>query len=180
MIFQDTAAPKGFFEVLVSLIDAVVWPVTLLIILILFRKNFGEAIQRLGSLKADKTGISLTFQSKLDKAKGLFKGIGAKSISKSSELGVNTSSSFGSPKEQLLGIHNDIETRLKNIAKENNIDVTSNNAHQVCNTFKEIGVFDLQKAELTKTLLDLTASPDAMISQQQVDEVKSLYQAIAF
>ena len=39
------------------LVDALIWPVTLLVILLLFRRNFADAIARLGSLKANKGDI---------------------------------------------------------------------------------------------------------------------------
>ena len=179
MIIQETPVPKSTFEVFVTLVDAVIWPFVLIIILIIFRKSVAELLHRLGSLKADKSGISLTFQSKLDKAKGLFKGLTSKGISKSGEIGVHVASSSGSPQEQLQSIRKGLEKQLQEIASTNNIDVASKTPEEVCEKFKEIGVFDIQKAQLAHTLLDLTTSPDSNISQQQVNEVKALYQAAA-
>lgn len=182
MIAQNTPPPaitKDTFEVFVMLIDSIIWPLVLLIILILFRRNFANAIQRLGSLTANKEGLSLTFQSKLDRAKGLFSGLKPNGISKSSSLHSNITSGTGSPQEEVRLIHSSIKKSLEDIADQQGIDVSGKSALEICVIFKDIGVFDLKKAQMAQTLLELTSSPDTDISHEQVNELKLLYQEAA-
>ncbi|MEQ3656410.1 MAG: hypothetical protein ABNH00_11145 [Dokdonia sp.] len=178
MSLQETAVKKETFEVFVMLVDALIWPVTLLVILLLFRRNFADAIGRLGSLKANKGGISMTFQSKLDKAKGLLRGLKTDgAISKNGSITTHLVSDSSSPQEEVRSIHKAIEKQLYATAAQQGIDVSNKSAQEICGIFKEIGVYDLQKAEMTETLLDLTNSPDDKVSQQQVNELKLLFQA---
>lgn len=59
-------SPGNSFQLLVELVDAVIGPATVLMILLLFRRDFSDIILRLGTLKADKLGVELSFNKKIE------------------------------------------------------------------------------------------------------------------
>lgn len=59
-------SPGNSFQLLVELVDAVIGPATVLMILLLFRRDFSDIILRLGTLKADKLGVELSFSKKIE------------------------------------------------------------------------------------------------------------------
>jgi len=59
MFYQITTEKK--IQLIIDILEVVTWPITLLLLIILFRKYFISALSRLGSLQAGATGFTMTF-----------------------------------------------------------------------------------------------------------------------
>ena len=70
MIIQDGVNKTNelwvTFENINQLISHIIWPLTVLIILWMYRRHLSGVIKRLGSFEAGATGISMTFDNKLE------------------------------------------------------------------------------------------------------------------
>ena len=56
---------------LIRIIEIIIWPATLIVVLILFKKNIKSIFDRVGSFEASATGLSMTFQEKIEETKKL-------------------------------------------------------------------------------------------------------------
>jgi hypothetical protein len=65
----------NYFEMVIKLIEIIIWPIILFVIISLFKRNFQSTFQRLGSFKADATGIAITFEKQLEATKQWFANI---------------------------------------------------------------------------------------------------------
>ena len=72
MIHFETHNPSNY-EITFRFVEILIWPVVFFLIILLFRRNFKDAMGRLGSIRADATGVSLTFDNLLDSATEKFK-----------------------------------------------------------------------------------------------------------
>ena len=54
---------------LIRIIEIIIWPATLIVVLILFKKNIKSIFDRVGSFEASATGLSMTFQEKIEETK---------------------------------------------------------------------------------------------------------------
>ena len=65
---QNTEIPEAEMvtsENFDNLLGHIIWPLTILIIFLIFRKNLSQVFNRLGSIEASATGVSLGFIDKL-------------------------------------------------------------------------------------------------------------------
>ena len=51
-----------------KVIEHLIWPITILIIFIVFRKHFSNIMEKLSGIDATSTGISLKFDQQIDNA----------------------------------------------------------------------------------------------------------------
>jgi hypothetical protein len=169
---------KSNFELFIQLVDTIIWPVTLLFVLFLFRRNLSEIIQRLGSVKADGTGIKISFEDKIASTKKLFQQIKPATVSKSSQEiqpeGLTRESPFG----QISGIKTNLINYLKSKAEEDNIHTEGLSATMTCDKLKETGAITIQKAKMIAAMLDVIAAAKPSATQEQADEIESLYNKI--
>jgi len=175
---ETVVTQKGNFEVLVQLIDILIWPITFILLLLIFRRNFSEAIQRLGTLKADRTGIELSFEKKIEATKKLFQQIKPAVQSKASADIQVFPKEDQSAYSRILQIHNNVIKDLKTISEKENLKVEGNPPEIIAEKLKEIGGITIQQSKMIKALLEVTESADTSANKLQANEIENLYKKI--
>jgi len=166
------------FELIIKLIEVIIWPVNLFLILFLFRKSFVGAFHRLGTLKVDSSGIAFSFEKELEKAKATFEIVKPEEMSKGkSGLEIETSEKE-TPFQQLMTIKESMENAVIDLAKEEGISVTNKNALFLCDALEAKGIITKQKSELTKSLLKVVNLASKNITAAQIQEIKTMYNAL--
>jgi hypothetical protein len=176
-MLQETNTP-GFFELLIQFIEVVIWPFTLLIILFFFRKNFSAAFKRLGSLSVDSSGISMTFESVLESTTKEFKATKPEAVAKASatmDIGTATSRS---PYDQLREVKKSLESTIIELAKEREIEVIDRSQTAIVKDLENKGRLTREDGKLLRSLIYLVDVAPSTITQAQVNEIKTLYNAI--
>ena len=159
---ETDAVSKSIFTEVTDLIDKIVWPLAVVVILLIYKKYLAGVISRVGSFSANTSGISMTFQDKLDQLPNA-----VKLLTKS---GVNVVQ--GSPNEQLRTIRSQMEADLKAMATNCGIEVNDLSMSEIFGQLKDKGKMTNQKSKAFIALYELAASTDPGISQSQVDQVK--------
>jgi hypothetical protein len=165
-------------ETLIKLLEVIIWPGTLLIIILMFRSQFKNAMGRMGSFKADSTGISMTFEPKLDAAKKVFAALKPGGSSKSTPKLQGTVAATGTPREQLDQIASELKTTLVELGEEANLNVAGKPGKELCVELERSGVITHESGTLIATLLEVISAAPATISQSQADEITAMYRAI--
>ncbi|NND52469.1 MAG: hypothetical protein HKN54_08680 [Flavobacteriaceae bacterium] len=170
MNIQDSEAAKkvakSLFTEITELVEVLAWPMAVVAILLIYKKYISGVISRVGSFKADASGISMTFQDKIEQAVSQAPKL-LKSVSKS---GVSMMSD--SPNDQLKKCNIQLENDLKRKGRRNNIDVSNLSVNELADKLIDTGGLTTQKAKAVKALYELTKANDPKISQSQVDQVK--------
>lgn len=158
-------------------IETIIWPLTLFVLLIVFKKYFINAMSRLGSVEAGTSGIKMTFDHSIANAKKLLKGIQPNATSKSSkniEIQPKQSKSYA----ELIDIKMKLNLMLVSLANENGINSEETTTEIVCEKLKETGVITLQKAQLIQAFYQITNTADVSFSKAHLEIAKDLYSAI--
>ena len=158
----EEAVSKSIFTEVTDLIDKIVWPLAVVAILLIYKKYLSGVISRVGSFSANTSGISLTFQDKLDQLPS--------SVKLLTKSGVHVLPD--SPNEQLRTIRSQMEIDLKVFATNNGIDDPDLSMSEIFAQLKDKGKMTNQKSKAFITLYELAGSMDPGISQSQVDQVK--------
>ncbi|REE81677.1 hypothetical protein BX611_1212 [Lutibacter oceani] len=164
------------FEHINQLIEHIIWPLTVLIILLMYRKHVSGVIKRLGSFEAGATGISMTFDHKLEETFTNF--LPAESSDIKSKSGVKIKSNDkipNTPYHELLNIREGLHNLIINKAQEFNISTVDKSSIELCEILKEQENISIKNANYFKALIDLTNSGDTSINQLQVSKLKELY-----
>ena len=160
---------------LTSLIQAIIWPLTVLLGLLFFRKHLGKVISSLGSIKAGASGFEMNFQSALDDAQiKIGGGSGSGKAKTAGHINFEGSDS-GTPYEQLLSIRDALNSKIIQIAQKYKIPVENISSQKLCIRLLEGNYISRQNARNFNVLLKLTNSGSPEINQSQVDQVKALY-----
>lgn len=132
---------------------------------------------RLASLKADKTGVTMTFQNKIEAAKKLLKDINV--TSKSSQgINVSKSGNVSTTYKKALDIRSNLESKLLKVAETNKISINGSSNIAICDDLMEIGVISYHNAKLIKSIIDIVDLVDNSITDEQVDEIMTLYNGV--
>ena len=161
----------------IDLLTVVVWPLTLVIGLLLFKRHLSGAITSLGSFKATKDGIEMTFQNKIESAKKLI-GAGSGAQSKSGGQIKIKGSTATTPYQQLMEIRDALNSKIITKAHQHNIPTDHMSSLALSEKLKDIGAITIQKRNQFNALIDLTNSGNQNISQTQVNQVNNLYNAL--
>jgi hypothetical protein len=159
---EEEAISKTTFTEITELIDKIVWPLAVVVILLIYKKYLAGVISRVGSFSANASGISMTFQDKLDQL--------PKSVKLLTKSGVQVAAQ--SPNDQLRNIKSQMEADIKNLATNSGIDTTSLTMSEIFAQLKDKGKLTNQKSKAFTALYELAGSTDPGISQSQVDQVK--------
>ncbi len=163
---------------LTDILEVVIWPITLLLIILMFRSSFRSAFDRLGSIKADATGFSATFEKKLEdttqKFKKTRKVATPKSVAGVGIQGTTTESPF----RQLVEIKEGLNKTILDLAKDGGIDVSSMSMVNVCAVLGDKKIISKENSELMQSLITLIDSARTDITQAQVDQIKALWHSI--
>lgn len=162
------------FEAIVKLIDTLIWPVTLLVILLLFRKNLQNAFNRIGSISADSTGIAITFDKQLEATEKLFDKIKPTATSKST-ININPLvNRDGTPYTQVLNVRTIIIDFLITKSKSLNLDTHLQDPNHLCNQLLLNNAIQINQAQMIQALLNLTGTANENTTQLQADAVNQL------
>lgn len=153
---------KTTFTEITELIDKIVWPLAVVVILLIYKKYLAGVISRVGSFSANASGISMTFQDKLDQL--------PKSVKLLTKSGVQVAAQ--SPNDQLRNLKLQMEADINKLAANNGIDSTSLSMSEIFTQLKDKGKLTNQKSKAFIALYELAGSTDPGISQSQVDQVK--------
>ncbi|PHQ30249.1 hypothetical protein [Leeuwenhoekiella nanhaiensis] len=163
------------FGDLVQLISVIIWPLTLLIIVFKFKSFFGGAINRMQSLDASASGISMTFQNKLDEAKTLLSKMAPQLRDSAKSV---TVSAQGSPYERVLKVKKELEEFLNQKARNHGIEATNQNPSNLSSRLSEIGLITFQQQKVINAALDLANSANPSITDDQAQVVEQLYATV--
>ena len=164
-------------EEITNFLEVIIWPGTLLFIIILYKKHFVSAFNRLGSLKADATGISMEFTQKIEgvkeQAKALKSGIQFKGGDDIIPSGIQNS-----PFQQLLGLKVKLIKKVEELANSNDISIQNATIAQLLGSLEEKGVVDKKNTAFIMAVYDLMLSADQSITSQQYNDIDNLYLSI--
>ena len=183
MIIQDGVNKTNelwvTFENINQLISHIIWPLTVLIILWMYRRHLSGVIKRLGSFEAGATGISMTFDNKLEETFNDF--LPAETSEIKSKSGVQIKSSLKKPNipnHQLLNIREGLHNLIISKAQEFNISTVDKSSVEICEILKEQDNISIKNARFFKALIELTNSGDTSINETQVNKVKELFSSL--
>jgi hypothetical protein len=169
---------------IISIIEIIIWPLTLIIILILFKNNITGIFDRVGSFEASATGLSMTFQEKIEETKKLvpidpLASISDGTKSKSSvkiPVGRKKSMKGETPYQSLLAIRDDLNNQIIRKAQQHNLSTKNLSNIEISDKLKAMGGLTIQKAKAFQALIELTNSADPSITHDQVNQVYQLFQ----
>ena len=164
-------------DVIIRILEIVIWPLTVLVIILLFRRQFNNAMSRLGSFEASATGVSMTFEPKLDQAKKIFNELKPGGVKKSVSI-MGTDAPSGTPMEQVTRLRNDIDSTLIELSRENNIDLSGKSTTVLCSELAGKGIISSDNGRLLGALLEVLNAANSNITQTQVDEIRQMYNSI--
>lgn len=183
---------------IIHLIDVVIWPVTVLVGLLFFRKHIGKIISSLGSIKAGAQGFEMNFiEDKLQEATKLIgigsAGIHAKDgggINPKDGGGINPKSSEGitpkrshaeTPYQELLVLQDSINQKLKSIASENGMTTTASSNFAITSELVDRNIIKGDLSSQLKTLIELNtlALNSPKITFEQVSQMKTLFKNLS-
>lgn len=176
---QQLNAVTSNLDFISKLIEHLIWPITLLIIFIIFRKHFSDIMRKLSGIDATASGISLKFDQQIDKA--IEKFLPAQdedNLIAKSALKIEEEEQPEIPKtpfQQMLQLRDNLNHRIILKSQENNIPTISKSSIELKNELLQSGVITAKNAKLFQTLIDLTNASDKTISQAQVNKVQLLF-----
>jgi hypothetical protein len=176
---QEINAGLTYLGFISKLIESLIWPITLLLIFIIFRKHFVNLMQKLSGIDASSTGISLKFDQQIDDAIESILPLKEDSavISKSS-ITIDEQIEVELPKtpfQQMLFLRDELNHRIILKSQEFNISSIHKSTIELKNELVKANAITNYDAKLFQTLIDLTNACDNTISQTQVNKVKLLY-----
>lgn len=178
IILQEAISSPDTFQKIIKLLEVTIWPLTVFGGLLLFRKHFSKLIGSLGSIKAGATGIEMNFiEDKLEEATKLI-GVGSSGITAKSGGNIIPKSSHAeTPYQELLEIQNDITLKIKDLAKQRNIDSSNTSNFALSEKLVDNNVITRQSSRKLKTLLELVnlGLHTPTITQSQVTQIRSLF-----
>ena len=172
-------------EQLIKIIEIIIWPATLVIVLFMFKKNITGIIGRIGSIEASASGLSMTFQEKIEETKKLLPEAvlspskdqsGTKSKSSLKIPSRKKKITGQTPYQTLLAIRDALNKEIIMKAHQHDVNTKGKSSIEISNELKGIGVITIQKAKAFQSLLELTNSADPGISQDQANQVNHLYE----
>ena len=166
----------GTFENIVNLIEAIIWPITFLITIHLFKHQLKNGFDRITTLKADATGFEIglaeKIAKKIAKAKSIFS---ASNITpKSRPVDIN-----GDPYDALQELRKEAKSELTSLAKKAGISPAASSI-ELCNQLKATGTLLLQNAKLAVLFFEIAecAKPGSF-TNSDLQEVQMIYDQIA-
>lgn len=182
------------WENVIDTLEVIIWPIALIIILYLFKKQIGSIIDRFESANVTASGLAVKLSQgakKIGEGSSSTLAIGddemiAKSgedmFSQSSEDIKPERSQAETPYQGLIELQDAINYKLQRIAKEKGITTTSNSNFALTSDLAKRGTLDKHTASKLKTLIELNTlglnSPE--ITHEQVTQMKRLFNNISF
>jgi len=176
-MIHETHNPSNY-ELTIRFVEILIWPVVFLLLILVFKRNFTEAMGRLGSIKADATGVSLTFDNLLDSATETFKKSRPVAVAKSASNIGSEEKTTELPYQQLIDIKKELDKSIFDLAKEEGISVTDRSVSSICTELTNKNIINTENGALMQTLIEVVNAARTDITQQQVDRIKALWHSI--
>jgi len=161
-------------EHIIHLLEVIIWPLTVIVGLLFFKKHIGKIIGSLGSIKAGAQGIEMNFID--EKLKEATKLIGTNGVEAKSGGTIITKGSHAvTPYQELLEIRDALTNKIRDKARENNIPTDNLSSLALADKLVENNIITRQSGRHFSMLMDLTNIGTHSITQLQVNQIKALY-----
>jgi len=161
-----------------NLISHLVWPITVVLILLIFKKNLAHIFKRLGSFRADATGISMDFIDKEIEAVETLVDSKPQVMSKSA-TGINSEAKIKSPHYQLLSIRAGLRDIIVEKAEQSEIATQGKSSLELRDDLIDKGSLTPRNAHVFSVLINLTSTAGPDITKEQVTRIKRLYKNLS-
>ena len=182
---QNTEIPEAEMvtsENFDNLLGHIIWPLTILIIFLIFRKNLSQVFNRLGSIEASATGVSLGFIDKEIEAVEAYQESESQLMSKSAvsiNSGTPPKTKINSPHYQLLTIRSGLRDVIVKKAEENDVDIEGKSSLELRDDLIDKGKLSPRNAHVFTSLINLTSTAGPDISKEQVSRINKLYKNLS-
>jgi hypothetical protein len=192
---------QSFWENLIATLDAVIWPIALIICLYLFKKQIGSIIDRFESADVSATGIAFKLKNAtkligegstdiISKSgstiipkdgSSIIPKDGSTIIPKSSESITPKKSHADSPYQMLIELQDAINHELNYLANKNGITISGSSNFALTNNLADRNIIDSHTAKKLKVLIELNTmglnSPE--VTHLEVTQMKKLFNNIS-
>lgn len=175
---QEINKMLNYLDFTSKVIEHLIWPITFLIIFIVFRKHFANIMKKLSGIEASATGISLKFDQQIDEAIENNLPINTNTLIAKSAIKIGGQKEDEAPKtpfQQMLNLRDILNHRIILKSQENNISTVNKSSIQLKDELLKSESITSQDAKLFQTLIDLTNASDKSITQSQLNKVHLLY-----
>ena len=193
---------QSFWENIIGTLNAIAWPIALIICLYLFKKQIGSIIDRFESADVSASGIAFKLQNAtkligtgstdiLSKdgagiipkdGSGIIPKDGSGIIPKSSETITPKRSHAESPYQMLIELQDAINDKLTNKAIQKGITTKGSSNFALTNDLADHNIIDSHTATKLKVLIELNTmglnSPET--THEEVTQMKKLFNNISF
>ena len=167
-----------------NIINAVVWPLTLVVLLLFFRGVVKEKLLGMKSVKISSEGAEAFFE-KMEKENKENSALTSKtteptgrSISPTDNIKPGLINVSYPPEQQLFMINSKLEDYLKKLAESNKISIDDFESLTMIHTLTNKGIIDLKTRDKLITIVKLIRSVDPNLSEKQIDIVRKYYENI--
>jgi hypothetical protein len=160
----------------IKLIEVLIWPLSLVIVILMFRKNISASFNRLGSITASSSGLSLNFESALEAAQEVFEQGDSSGSSKSfGKLGTETTLK---PYETLVDIKKSIESLLLKLAIEHSVTIAGKSQESIVADLAQRNIINPKKSLKFQRLVAAVDAAPMSISHNQAAQLQEMYDTI--
>ena len=183
MSFQENSTVTSevwpALELVNNFIGNIVWPLTLLVLIWMFRHHLKDLLGKLTSIDASSTGISLNFDKEVDEAiETLLPMNNSPEIRTKSGVSIGkkeVEKKPGTPFHQIMDLREKLSHRIILKAQENDILTEGKSSIELNNELLKKGSISFKDSKYFQVLVDLTNASDSNVTQSQVNKVKMLY-----
>ena len=194
---------QSTWENLISILEAAIWPITVIVCLYLFKKQIASIINRFESANVSATGVSFKLRKAAEligegssallpksgssiipkDGSSIIPKDGSSIIPKSGDIAPSSVRNHAeSPYQGLIELQDAIREKLTNTAKEKGYTTTSSSNFDLVSDLLDNKLIDKHTAHKLKTLIEINTmslnSPN--ISHEQVTQMKKLFNNISF
>ncbi|WP_228852026.1 hypothetical protein [Aegicerativicinus sediminis] len=165
------------FSQFIEFLDVIVWPLTLIAVVWLFRKNLSGIISNIGSVKAGASGFEMTFQEKLANVSNLLENDTHGKTKSASDINVGFERP-GNPYQQLLNLRDKLHSKILRKAIDSDIPINDNSTRDLINHLKLHNYISSTTAQNVIAFMELTEVHDPNITQTDVNKATTLFKLL--
>lgn len=180
LILLQAEGAGSTFEIINTFIGHIIWPLTLLIIFLVFRKQITKKMDKLNSIDASSTGISLKFEEELDAAiEEIVEAAEEKPklVSKSgAKIGQEVKENKPeTPVAMLLALRDEMNQKIVKKSDAVGIETSGRSSAQLLDALETQNEITQKEHKRWSRLLELTHAVDQNITKGQVNKVRLLF-----
>lgn len=178
IVLQDQG-DDSILEIVNTFIGHTIWPITILLIFLVFRKQIVRKMDKLNSIDASSTGISMSFEQELDGAieEMLEEEEQPKLVAKSG-VKIGDESKLDKPKSpvaNLLELRDKLNQKILKKADSAGVDSSGKSLAQLLDVLETNNDITSKEHKNWSRLVHLTNAVDQNITMAQVNKVKLLF-----